>query len=228
MRLPTHLCGVLFAITRLLGLHRLKLQPVPVSKAAVANKGMRRRGRRGLTLVEMMVSVTLTLVVVFALVQVFDLLGDSVTDSKAIIEISANLRTAADLLRDDLDGLTVTTLPPRAPAQGEGYLEIVDGPSTDRQNYVVNDQGVQLVDIGIVQDSGGTATDNNGDGFLDTAAYDTSVGDVDDIIAFTTRRDSKPYTGMISPRWHWGTCRWCGCTNGPVKCGHANEDVDVA
>ena len=94
------------------------------------------RNRRGLTLVEMMVSVALTLMVVFALVQVFELLGENVADGRATIEMSGNLRGAAQLLREDLEGLTVTTLPPRSPDQGEGYLEIVDGPSTDSQHIV--------------------------------------------------------------------------------------------
>ena len=87
-----------------------------------------KRSRRGLTLVEMMVSVALTLMVVFALVRVFEALGGNVTTGRATIEMSANLRSAAQLLRSDLAGLTVTTLPPRTPEQGEGYLEIVDGP----------------------------------------------------------------------------------------------------
>ena len=98
-----------------------------------------KRSRRGLTLVEMMVSVALTLMVVFALVRVFEALGGNVTTGRATIEMSANLRSAAQLLRSDLAGLTVTTLPPRTPEQGEGYLEIVDGPGTDSQ-YVYADQ----------------------------------------------------------------------------------------
>ena len=76
---------------------------------------MRINNRRGFTLVEMMISVALSLMVVFAVVRVFETLGNSVTDGRATIELSGSLRTAAQLLQDDLNGVTVTSLPPRSP-----------------------------------------------------------------------------------------------------------------
>lgn len=174
-------------------------------RTAVATKTDRRhKSRYGLTLVEMMVSVVLTLLVVFALVRVFESLGNSVTDGRATIELSGQLRSAAQTLRDDLRGLTVTTLPPRAPDQGEGYLELIDGPSTDSQHFVqlapggIPDQ-VQMVRL---SDASQNFIDQSipADGYLDgnADAYDTSVGDVDDVLAFTTRSESQPFTGVIT------------------------------
>lgn len=155
-----------------------------------------KRSRRGLTLVEMMVSVALTLMVVFALVRVFEALGGNVTTGRATIEMSANLRSAAQLLRSDLAGLTVTTLPPRTPEQGEGYLEIVDGPGTDSQYVYMDANGVgQWASWNGREDI--RDMDPVSDGYLDTV-YDTSVGDTDDILAFTSRNMESPFRGTIS------------------------------
>lgn len=156
------------------------------------------RIRHGLTLVEMLVSVALTLLVVFALVRVFELLGNNVAEGRATIEVSGNLRSAAQLLREDLAGVTVTTLPPRAPEQSEGYLEIVDGPETDQSQLLQKGNDMGLVRLG----NPASFTDTEGDGFVDTAAvigYDTSVGDTDDILAFTSRRTAdQPFRGTLS------------------------------
>lgn len=163
-----------------------------------------RTNRRGLTLVEMMISVVLTLMVVFAVVRIFESLGDSVTDGRATIEMSGNLRTAAQLLQKDLQGLTVTTLPPRDPAQGEGYLELLDGPGTDSQYVVPMTAQSTASGPGILRLNQSAMLDSpdEPDGYLEPvnsgASYDTSVGDVDDILAFTSHRTEEPFTGMIS------------------------------
>ena len=215
MRLPAKLVALIQTFFH--GWHRgwwimskSRLVPVPVRRL----RAIRRHIRRGLTLVEMMVSVTLSLLVVFALVEVFDLIGNNVTDSRAIIEMSGNLRSAASLLRRDLEGVTVTTVPPRNPESNEGYLEIVEGPTTDRQNYIVRNNGVvannltaTYVDLAHDPDNPLDPTlgepffrDTNEDGFVDRGPVplDTSVGDVDDILAFTTRSDAEPFVGVIS------------------------------
>jgi len=156
------------------------------------------KNRRGFTLVEMMISVALTLMVVFALVRVFETLGDSVTDGRATIEISSNLRTAAQLLQSDLQGATTTTLPPRDPEQGEGYIEFIDGPGTDSQYRVYNSINNQVSLLRLSDLSNAGLIDTDGDGFLDDDAFDTAVGDVDDILAFTSHSNGKPFSGTIS------------------------------
>lgn len=168
------------------------------SRPGFARRPRLARRRAGLTLVEMMVSVALTLMVVFALVRVFELLGDNVTEGRATIEVSSNLRTAAFLLREDLDGMTVTTIPPRSPAQDEGYYELLEGPGSDSVHYVLDANGqTQLVNLSA------QVVDPSGEGFLMTPAdttipVDSSLGDVDDILALTTRRTSQPFTGLIT------------------------------
>ena len=158
----------------------------------------RARFRSGLTLVEMMVSLALTLMVVFALVRVFELLGNNVTDGRSTIEMSGNLRTASDLLRQDLAGMTTTTLPPRSPSQDGGYFEMMDPIGTDMQHIAMdvngNPQPVNLANQQL-DDDGFLLASVSADG---STPIDTSVGDVDDILAFTSRRANQPFTGLIS------------------------------
>ena len=152
-----------------------------------------RRFRSGLTLVEMLVSVALTLIVVFALVRVFESLGAGVTEGRATIEMSGNLRSAAQLLRSDLAGLTVTALPPRAPGQGEGYFEYADGPGTDYQ---------YMTATGLVSwiSQQPANADTNADGYIDNPLVETSLGDIDDVIAFTSRNMHERLRGWFPIR----------------------------
>jgi len=84
-----------------------------------------------MTVVEMLVSMVITLVVLFAIVQVFSSLGDSVNVSRATIEMSAQLRSMAHRLQQDLDGLTIRTLPWARYDSGPGYFEYTEGPGYD-------------------------------------------------------------------------------------------------
>ncbi len=81
--------------------------------------------RSGVTIVELLVSVALTLVVVLAIVRVFDLLGGNVSESRSILELSAQLRSAATQLQQDVDLLTVRPDPPLDGKSTGGYLEII-------------------------------------------------------------------------------------------------------
>ena len=90
-----------------------------------------RRRRKALTLIEMLVSVTLTLLVVFAIVQVFEFLGDSVSLGRATIEMAGQMRSAAHRLQLDLDNRTCPVKPWVDPGSGLGYFEIIDGQARD-------------------------------------------------------------------------------------------------
>ncbi len=87
--------------------------------------------RRGMTLIEMMVAVTATLILMGAIGQMFAVFGDAVTKSRSMLQVDAQLRVAGLRLRMDLDGATARTLPPLSPDSGEGYLEILEGPNTE-------------------------------------------------------------------------------------------------
>ncbi len=69
------------------------------------------RKRRGFTLVEMLVAMALSLIIILAVTQVFRLVGDNVLAGRAVLEMSGQLRSAADQLQRDLGGLTVPVRP---------------------------------------------------------------------------------------------------------------------
>ena len=88
-------------------------------------------GRRGMTLVEMLVATAVTLILVGLIVQLFGVVGNSVTASRSLLESTDQLRSTAFRLRTDLSGITAVPLPPARPESDRGYLEIIEGPKTD-------------------------------------------------------------------------------------------------
>jgi type II secretory pathway component PulJ len=137
-------------------------------------KSIRRRGtasgRAGMTLVEMLVATTATLILMAAIAQVFAVFGSTVSGSRSVLDLDGRLRNVAWRLRTDLAGVTARTLPPLSPDSGEGYFELIEGPRTDYQDAA---SGAALVS--------GT----------------TPVGptDVDDVLLFTTRNTETPFIG---------------------------------
>ena len=122
--------------------------------------------RRGMTLVEMLVATTCTLILMGAIAQVFGAFGNAVSDSRSMIELDNRLRTVSWRLRNDLSGATARTLPPLEVEAGEGYLEIIEGPRNDARDR----SGASL-------------------------AVADLVGDIDDVLLFTTRNTETPYLG---------------------------------
>jgi len=87
--------------------------------------------RRGMTLVEMLVATTLTLIIMGVIAQLFGILGNSISRSRAALITSAQLRAVSHALRIDLAGVTAPTVPPVAADGDAGYLEIIEGTDTD-------------------------------------------------------------------------------------------------
>jgi len=84
-----------------------------------------------MTLVEMLVATTMTLIIMGIVAQLFGMMGKGVTGSRSTMDMSGQIRGVAHQLRMDLSGITVETLPPVAPESDSGYLEIIEGPMTD-------------------------------------------------------------------------------------------------
>ena len=89
------------------------------------------RRAAGFTLVEMLVSMAITLIMLFAIVQIFSMMGEGVNSGRSIIEMSGQLRQAANMLQQDLDGATAPSLPWARAGSGFGYTEIIEGPEVD-------------------------------------------------------------------------------------------------
>ncbi|HEY6565067.1 MAG TPA: hypothetical protein VIY86_11255, partial [Pirellulaceae bacterium] len=131
----------------------------------------------GLTLVEMLVSVVLTLLIVFAVVQAFDLLGDTITLNRASIEMAGPMRKASVQLQRDLDSVMGKIRPWIDPDAAGGYFEYYEGPGND------------------------TADDRNFNGFdpvndfFDTAVPTAYTGDYDDVWMATVQSTGTPFRG---------------------------------
>ncbi len=123
--------------------------------------------RPGITLVEMLVALAVTLLMMGAVISVFGFIGERVTDSRGIIETNDRMRSAAHRLREDLTSITVDALPWQRPEAGQGYLEILEGPQRD---FDVDTNG----NVSIIPG-----------------------GDVDDLLMFTVRSEGGPYRGKF-------------------------------
>ncbi len=90
-------------------------------------------GASGLTLVEVLIAMTMTLVVLGAMMSAFQYGSAEMQKGRATIELNNRLISAQEQLRMDLDRITVEAKSYHSlPALPNGYLEIVDGPQTDR------------------------------------------------------------------------------------------------
>ena len=133
-----------------------------------------RSRRGGFTLIEVLVAVTLTLVMMAAVVQIFAVVGKSINNSRSTLEMSERIRAVASRLKLDLEGVTADMTPPGRPEEGKGYFEYIEGP-------------IGPVDPTLLPP--GNNTDEPGN------PIDSTVGDRDDILQFTTRSRGEPFVG---------------------------------
>ena len=90
--------------------------------------------RRGLTLIEIMIALTMTLIVLGAMMQAFQYASGQMQMGRATMELANRLRSAEELLRSDLSNLTVEPRPYTGNTNPNGYLEIIDGTMRDKTN----------------------------------------------------------------------------------------------
>lgn len=173
-----------------------------------------RSARRGLTLVEMLVGMAITLVMMAAVVTLFANVSGSVRNRRASAELSGQLRLARARLSRDLAGATCVPTPSQdpnqatRPAEAVGYLEIIEGRFNDAHPSLLTDHiddprngnpelnyadsivpGSQLVDQLAAANLQLRST--TGDFVTDGRA----LGDHDDILALTVRSDGEPFVG---------------------------------
>ncbi|TWT86146.1 hypothetical protein Mal64_38860 [Pseudobythopirellula maris] len=86
---------------------------------------------RGLSLVEMLVAMAITLLMMAAVATVFTNVSASVSRRQATIELSTQLRHVREVLQADLAGATCPAVPWQRPESNHGYLEIIEGPQND-------------------------------------------------------------------------------------------------
>jgi hypothetical protein len=98
---------------------------------SAASRAIRPSRSRAFTLIEILVSLTITLMMMGAVVTLFQTMSDSVSGSRSIIELTERLRSCRNRLQADLQGATATMLPPLRPENDEGYFEYIEGPLRD-------------------------------------------------------------------------------------------------
>jgi hypothetical protein len=133
----------------------------------------RARPRRGLTLVEMLVSLVCVILLMLAYTQLFSSVGTHISDARSMIDLTNRMRSAADRLRTDLAGHTCDLIPWQKPESGAGYFEYIEGPLHDApgQNGIVDTV---------------------------TQAGPNFLGDTDDVLMFTVRSKDVPFTGLYN------------------------------
>ena len=165
--------------------HRSRLcEPLAASQARDSRWRRDRRSRLycfaaspfGYTLIEILVATTLSLLLLGAVVKMFGDVGQGITDSRAMLESADRLRVVQARLQQDLAGVTVTMSPPRKPENNEGYFEYIEGPVGTSLPMTLP-----------------SAVAVNTD--MSAATPDTTVGDFDDILMFTTRSTGRPFVG---------------------------------
>ena len=125
--------------------------------------------RTGLTLIEIMIALTMTLIVLFAMMEAFQYASTEIARGRASLEMSNQMRGVIEILRTDLNGVTVDVRPHTESVNPNGYFETIEGPQRDFGLDRVNN-----------------AENIGGNNF---------VGDYDDIIAFTSRNPDRLYRG---------------------------------
>lgn len=132
---------------------------------------IQRSKQAAFTIVEMLVTIVVTLLMMLAVVQLFGWLGSRVAQGRALIEMSGTMRTVARRLELDLQTCTVPVRPWLDPSAGEGYFEYYEGAANDLSEWNT------MVAAGppIVPES--------------------LTGDLDDILMFTARNRDEPFNG---------------------------------
>ena len=92
-----------------------------------------RSPRRGVTLIEMLVTVTLLVLMMTALVQIFSAATGAVSAARSYQELDGSLRQLDSMIRTDLQGVTARMTPPLNPEDNLGYFEYGENQFADLQ-----------------------------------------------------------------------------------------------
>ena len=155
-------------------------------KASFRNKIFRERqsGRRGYTVLEILIAVTLMLMLMFGVAVIFNRVGSSMNDTMSTMEMTNSLRNAKNRLNADLKTLTVPeVVAPRNSNDNDGYFCYIEGTGGSYDRVWYGNSGKPFTTADIAYDSDRTAVS----GLL---TPDNTAGDTDDILMFTARAPS--------------------------------------
>ncbi len=144
--------------------------------------------RTGYTLIEVMIAVTLTLILMYALAAIFGRVTSIMTQAQDVLSMTNNLRAAKDRLREDLENLTVPRL--KAPTSRYGFFSYSEGLGNAFEWLLYDEIGSKLINPRRF------TTYGNFD--RRTPSMDNTIGDTDDILSFTVRAPAG--------KWFRGRC----------------------
>lgn len=196
--------------------------PIGATSTLGANKTLRRSTasrsafcrrnshRRGITLVEMMIAIAITLVMMAAVVTIFANVSSSISNRRATVEMSTQLRQVRTVLQRDLAHATCPAQPWQRPESNIGYIEINEGAQSDSDPSIwLRDsdsdgepdqvQGLQI-DLTTATIPGSTAnrlTLSTSDISTTNVTDGQALGDHDDILMLTVRNETAPFNGRV-------------------------------
>lgn len=105
--------------------------------ASLVHRSTRRR--RGVTLVEMLVTVAVLLILMTIIVQIFQAATGSLSGAQVAQELDNRLRHLDTTIRTDLRGVTARMTPPLDPKDNLGYFEYIENAFADQQGEDTDD-----------------------------------------------------------------------------------------
>lgn len=144
-----------------------------------------RARRQGMTLVEMLIAMTITLIMMGLVAQLFAMMGGGIQGNRNKTELYNRMRTAAERLKLDLAGITAPLTPPLDPGLNLGYFEYIEGKESDWKTFGATRLGQYSLPNAFEKTN---AAPTNG-------SDDRVVGDIDDVLSFTTRTADALFTG---------------------------------
>lgn len=127
--------------------------------------------RSAFTLIEVLLAVTLGLILMLGVVQMFAMVGNFVTGSQSLMELDQKVRSAQIMLQNDLVRYTSRMTVPSQPNSGDGYFRIDENSS----NVATTSQDTRLSDF--------------------YSNLSDIVGDNDDVLTFTIHDLDSPFIG---------------------------------
>jgi hypothetical protein len=154
------------------------------------------RPKTGLTLIEMLVAMTASLILFGAVVTILQILGDAVSKSRRTGRLDSDMCSVRTRLQLDLAGVTANRDPSRGlevevdSGSVSGYFEVIEGPNSDLLDYsqvvVPADFPAKVYDRST--NAAGPTSNSN----------DRIVGDTDDLLFFTTSNVTlDPFMGKF-------------------------------
>ena len=143
--------------------------------------------RSGLTLIEILIALTMTLIVLGAMAQAFKFASGEIAEGRSILELANRLRNAEQLLRRDLAGLTVEVRPHTENAPN-GYFEYIEGVLDDKDPFLDNNIDNYTGDVDDILAFTSTSLEGEFRGRYGTQILQSTQAE---IIWFTERNDTN-------------------------------------